>query len=88
MIAWSEQREPCEECRYTHVVSETPLGKLYIEWKGWKDCSSPTCHMFDGTFVLANDLADAKELVQAAWDKMAADVARLATAYEQKAVEK
>jgi hypothetical protein len=83
MITWSEQQEPCDECRYTHVVADTPLGKLYIEWKGWKDHDSPTCILPWGEHICGTDLPDAKNRVQTAWNVKVREVAR--HAYEQKA---
>lgn len=76
-LQWSEDRAPCDDCRYNHAVAETPLGKLYIEWKGWKDYPSPTCGLPWGTVICGSDVADAKRQVQAAWDVMAAKVAAL-----------
>lgn len=36
-MKWTNERQPNEEIRYNHVISETPLGKVSIEWKGWKE---------------------------------------------------
>ena len=36
-IEWSEERDPNDECCYTHVKAETPLGEIFITWKGWKE---------------------------------------------------
>ncbi len=79
-LSWSEERQPCADCRYTHVVSETPLGKIVIEWKGWKDYDSPMCNMPWGEFFIGNDLADTKRMVQEAWNRMARQVLALAEA--------
>jgi hypothetical protein len=68
MLKWSEVSPPTDECRYTHVVSETPLGKITIEWKGWKEYDSPCATMPWGAFVVGSDLDDAKDRVQQAWD--------------------
>jgi len=82
-IAWSEPRPPTKDvCHYDHVVAQTPLGELRIEWKGWKSPGEAyTCDVpwSVDAFVVANDLDDAKQQVQAAWNKMAALVAELST---------
>ncbi len=77
-LAWSDQREPGETSCYKHVVAETPLGDLIIEWKGWKDNDSPGCQMPWGEYVSGRDLVEAKANIQSAWDAMSAKVAALA----------
>lgn len=76
-INWSEIRGPNKACHYNHVVAESPIGELRIEWKGWKDYDSPTCMLPWGEFVLGNDLAEAKENVRAALKTIAIKVAEL-----------
>lgn len=62
-LEWSEEREPCEECRYTHVVAKTNLGNFTIEWKGWK-LQDPKAFYLDGNyFGVADDLEEAKGMV-------------------------
>jgi hypothetical protein len=41
-LQWSENRPPCEECRYDHCTAETPFGGFLITWKSWKEYDSPT----------------------------------------------
>jgi hypothetical protein len=83
-LTWSEERQPTAECSYTHVVSETPLGRLGIEWKGWKERDCPTCMLpWDDGFIVATDLLDAKIKVQNAWDAKAVEMAKLASTYGQ-----
>jgi len=37
-MKWTEPKEPTEGiCFYDHVDCETPLGKIRIEWKSWKE---------------------------------------------------
>lgn len=74
-LQWSEERRPNDECSYTHVLCETPLGKITIEWKGWKDYDQPCCTMPWGEFVSGSTLDEAKANVQAAWDKKIAECA-------------
>lgn len=76
-LVWSEEQQPNEKSSYTHVVSDTPLGSLLIEWKGWKHYDSPMCETPWGQFIAGNDVGDAKAQVQKAWDEMAARVAAL-----------
>jgi hypothetical protein len=37
IIEWSEVRSPDKDCSYTHVIGQTPFGRILITWKGWKD---------------------------------------------------
>lgn len=77
-LQWSEIRDPDgKTCFYSHVVSETPLGQLRIEWKSWKEHDSPTCVLPWEEFVCENDLSKAKAAVQIAWNGMVARVAAL-----------
>ena len=78
-LEWSEPKPPTEGgSRYDHVVAQTPLGDVVIEWKGWKSHDSPCGTMPWGEVVIAHTLDDAKEAAQAAWDRMAARVNALA----------
>lgn len=83
-LTWSEVREANEDCSYTHVVAETPLGRLVIEWKGWKDHDPPTCILPWGEFIIGMSLSECKEMCQAAWDKIARAVAELSTPEQSK----
>ncbi len=78
-LTWTEPEPPDGAIMYTHVKSATPLGLLVIEWKGWKESSSPTCVLPWGEFVLGITLDDCKTNVQTAWNKMAAAVAALSS---------
>ena len=43
-IIWSEPQKPNSDCRYDHVYWESKIfGKVYIEWKSWKDYPSYDC---------------------------------------------
>lgn len=33
---WSEEKEANKEIPYTHIICDTPLGRIVIDWKGWK----------------------------------------------------
>ena len=34
---WSKISKPNPNIRYDHIILETPIGKLTIEWKSWKE---------------------------------------------------
>lgn len=77
-IEWGDHTAPNTKCSYDHLRAETPLGPLFIEWKGWKRCDSPTCDLpWNDGFVYGDDLDDAKAKVQAAWDEMVQRMAAL-----------
>lgn len=70
-LEWSEHRPPTKDVsHYDHVIAKTPLGDIMLEWKGWKGYDSPCCEMPWGEFVHGTDLDDAKQMAQAAWDRM------------------
>ena len=48
-MLWSEVREPCEDCRYHHVLyNSVVFGNVYIEWKGWDTYPSYDCVIYRG----------------------------------------
>lgn len=79
-LQWSDHAPPTDGVsHYDHVIAQTPLGQIMIEWKSWKDYPGYTCQMPWDELINASELDDAKEAVQAAWNKMAAKVAAMAT---------
>ena len=44
-MKWTEHREPNSEIPYDHIIAETPLGRVTIEWKGWKAYPSYTVYI-------------------------------------------
>lgn len=74
-LKWSEERQPCEDCRYNHCVAETPFGKFVISWKGWKEY--PTVAVdeapFGDWFECWNSVEDAKAACQAEYSRRLAD---------------
>lgn len=78
-LRWSDERGPCEDCRYNHIVAETPFGPVYIEWKGWKPHDAPGCipPWGQGKYISGDDVPDAIAKVQASFDAMAEKVAEL-----------
>jgi hypothetical protein len=78
-LAWSEVREPCEECRYNHCIAETPFGRILISWKGWKNCPAITpdeVPWSDSWFPVWSDLEKAKAECEAEYSR------RIALAFE------
>tara|TARA_B110000902_G_C13977026_1_gene463422 strand:+ start:242 stop:517 length:276 start_codon:yes stop_codon:yes gene_type:complete len=65
---------------YDHVIAETPLGNIMLEWKSWKEYDDPCGHMPWEEFIVEATLEDAKAAAQAAWDRMAPRIVALATA--------
>lgn len=35
-LVWSEERKPNTEYGYNHCITETPVGRFVLTWKGWK----------------------------------------------------
>ena len=79
MLIWSEPMPPSKDCPYDHVVAETPLGPIRIEWKSWKRYDARCAEMPWGEFCSAEGLDDAKTAVQAAWDRKVAEMVPLAS---------
>ena len=68
-LKWSDPRPgDAEVSHYDHVIAETPLGRILIEWKSWKEYDSPVATLPWGEMAFGVDLDDAKAQVQAAWD--------------------
>lgn len=69
-LTWSDPAKPNDDSSYDHVIAETPLGRITLEWKSWKEYDSTCGHMPWGEFVCEPTVEDAKQSAQAAWDKM------------------
>ena len=70
-LNWSEDRQPCEECRYNHCIAETPFGRFVISWKGWKDHSAVTVDEapFGEWFECWDSVEKAKSACQAEYNR-------------------
>jgi len=70
-LNWSEDRQPCEECRYNHCVAETPFGRFVVSWKGWKDHSAVTVDEapFGEWFECWDSVEKAKSACQAEYNR-------------------
>lgn len=64
-LQWSAERQPCEACRYNHVVASVDvLGEISIEWKGWKPSDSYVVYVF-GEYVASLASLDGAKLAAA-----------------------
>jgi len=39
-LKWTDPQPANSEISYSHVISETPFGRIVITWKGWKEYAS------------------------------------------------
>jgi len=62
-LQWSNEQEPCDGCRYNHVVADSGLGRFSVEWKGWKD-DSYTVYLAGEHIGDSIDLAGAKLMAE------------------------
>lgn len=67
-LVWSEHRKACEECRYDHVVAESPIGTYRIEWKSWKEYDCPSIMLIsdhcEDWIGVGHDVEDSKKIAQ------------------------
>lgn len=77
-IEWSDVRPPDRVVSfYDHVFAETPLGRVVIEWKSWKDYDTRSCQLPWGgadSVVCSDDLDGAKAGVEDAFRKIALEL--------------
>lgn len=79
-LQWSEERPPTTNASfYDHVVAHTPLGDIFIEWKGWKENDSKCAHMpwKDDVTISEPTLEEAKNCVQHKWNLKVAEMQAL-----------
>jgi hypothetical protein len=71
ILSWSEERQPCEECRYNHCIAETPFGRFLISWKGWKEDAAVTADEtpFGDWFECWNSVEEAKSGCQSEYNR-------------------
>ena len=64
-MKWTENKPPTEGISfYHHTTCETPIGKMTIEWKGWKDQPSYDL-MLEGEWIgVEYDLDLTKKLAE------------------------
>jgi hypothetical protein len=63
---WTDPAPPAngDPSFYDHVIAETPLGEVVIEWKSWKDYPDYVCQTPWETFVCGETLEEAKIAVE------------------------
>ncbi len=59
---WTEVIDPNSENSYSHIKCDTPLGKIYIDWKSWK--TNPSFDIsIDGSWIgTSYDLDESKQI--------------------------
>lgn len=71
ILTWTEPAPPDEHIRYDHVVAQTPLGRISIEWKSWKPFDSFDIQgVTEGYWGYGNNLEDAKRIAQEKWNEL------------------
>jgi hypothetical protein len=80
-LQWTENRQPNEECRYSHCIAETPFGRFLITWKGWKRYDDPTVDEtpWGDWYGVFNSVDEAKAACQREFDVKAKVCAALST---------
>ena len=61
-LNWSEERQPCEDIRYNHVTAESGLGRITIEWKGWKTHDTRVIYINKDYVDCSDTLGGAKKI--------------------------
>lgn len=61
-MKWTEPQKPNDEVAYTHMIADTPIGRMIIYWEGWKEY--PDYNISIGTIWvdIDDDLDAAKEI--------------------------
>lgn len=60
---WTEHRKPTEGVSfYDHVIAETPIGRMIIEWKSWKESPSYDVMLDNEWIGVDYDLEIAKQI--------------------------
>ena len=89
-LKWSDPAPPKKGVSfYDHVIADTPLGPILLEWKSWKDHDPPCGQMPWGahrcdSFVIGDTLEKAKDRAQLAWDGMVNEMAKYTQSRETK----
>lgn len=62
-MKWTEPKSATEGVSfYDHTIAETPIGKVIIEWKSWKDSPSYDVGIEGEWIGVSYDLDTAKEV--------------------------
>lgn len=63
-LEWRDPEPPNETCRYDHTITETPFGRVIIEWKSWKSYPGYSASTPWDDFISEDTLDEAKEAVR------------------------
>jgi len=72
-IDWEGPFVPGEHgISYDHVMAHTPIGKLSISWKSWKDSPSYCSHDYPDhmPFFFGDTLDEVKDLIQGYFNEL------------------
>lgn len=62
-MKWTEPKKPTEGVSfYDHVTAETPIGRMIIEWKSWKDRPSYDVQLNNEWIGVEYSLDNAKKI--------------------------
>ena len=62
-MKWTEPKKPTEGVSfYDHVIAETPIGRMIIEWKSWKDNDDYSVMLDNEWIGVGFDLDGAKQI--------------------------
>jgi hypothetical protein len=62
-MKWTENKPPIEGISfYDHTISETPIGKMIIEWKSWKERPSYDIMLENEWIGVGDDVDEAKDI--------------------------
>lgn len=61
IMMWTEPEKPNKESPYAHTILNTPIGKIIIEWKSWKESPSYDMQLNNEWIGVSYSLEDAKE---------------------------
>ena len=78
-IKWGDEQAPNDECSYTHVKGESPLGEFLITWKGWKQHPAYDVEVSPwGWLDSGTGLQDAKDIAKKEYESRILDCVELA----------
>lgn len=62
-MKWTEPKKATEGVSfYDHVIAETPIGRMIIEWKSWKDNNDYSVTLDNEWIGVGFDLEEAKQI--------------------------
>ena len=62
-MKWTEPKKPTEGVSfYDHTIAETPIGRMIIEWKSWKDNDDYSVMLDNEWIGVGFDLDEAKQI--------------------------